>query len=117
MDNNGKKENKLVAYFEKKEKGIVLNKTNADMLAMLSGSEETDDWTGIDVTIFTVDTTDRQGRPTKGLRLKAVKRQQQANKPYRQPESGPQQQQRVATPLPAQAPMNGADMDAEEIPF
>lgn len=38
------KEEKLVLHFVGKEKGLVCNVTNANMIANILGSDETDDW-------------------------------------------------------------------------
>jgi hypothetical protein len=38
---------KPVAYFENAAKGIVLNKTNATMVAQLAKSDDTDHWGGV----------------------------------------------------------------------
>jgi hypothetical protein len=45
------KEMKPVVYFRGKEKGIVLNKTNAKKIADLTGSKDTEDWSGCKVRI------------------------------------------------------------------
>jgi hypothetical protein len=55
----GKKERKPVVYFSDAEKMLVLNKTNAMMIAKLLGPE-TDAWAGKRITMFP--TTDRFGR-------------------------------------------------------
>ena len=44
-------EHKPVLYFEGKERGLVLNKTNANIIAELHGPE-TDDWAGRKITIY-----------------------------------------------------------------
>lgn len=44
-------EHKPVLYFEGKERGLVLNKTNANIIAELHGPE-TDDWVGHKITIY-----------------------------------------------------------------
>ena len=49
---DGGKEKRPVLWFTKTEKGFVLNKTNANMIASLHGSE-TDDWVGRLITLGT----------------------------------------------------------------
>lgn len=61
-------EKKPVVYFQGKDRGLALNKTNATSIAMLHGSE-TDNWAGKDITLFTI-WTEYQGRPTQGIRIK-----------------------------------------------
>lgn len=47
----GKKEEKPIIYFREMEKGLVLNKTNANTIEKLFGSDDTDDWIGKQITI------------------------------------------------------------------
>ena len=44
---------KPVIYFDGTQKGIVCNRTNAKTVALLAKSEETNDWPGTKVEIFT----------------------------------------------------------------
>jgi hypothetical protein len=64
-------EQKLVATFRGASKRLILNKTNADFLATLAGSADTDHWAGRAVVLFTTATT-YMGRPTQGIRLRAA---------------------------------------------
>lgn len=50
------KDAKLVAYFQGKEKGLVLNKTNARKIAEITGSQDTDDWAGSQIMIYPTET-------------------------------------------------------------
>lgn len=61
-------EHKPVLYFQGKEKGMVLNKTNANMLTEICGSDETDHWKGHTVVLY-VAKVDFQGRRVDGLRV------------------------------------------------
>jgi hypothetical protein len=45
------KDLKLVAYFHGKQKGMVLNKTNADTIASKHG-DETDNWDGAEIELY-----------------------------------------------------------------
>lgn len=45
-------ERKLVASFKGHDKGLPLNKTNAATLAKLSGTSDTDKWTGVKAVLF-----------------------------------------------------------------
>jgi hypothetical protein len=65
------REMKAVVYFQGKAKGVVLNKTNAAAIVALAGSEETDDWPGVQVRLF-ASTTEYQGKPVACIRIKAV---------------------------------------------
>ena len=62
------KEERPVIYFEGKEKGMVLNKTNANAIATAFG-DDTDDWTGGEVILYAA-MTEFQGKSVEGLRVK-----------------------------------------------
>jgi hypothetical protein len=59
---------KPVIYFEKTDKGLVLNKTQAKMITNLLG-DETDDWMGKEIAIYPT-MVDFQGRPTETIGVK-----------------------------------------------
>jgi hypothetical protein len=67
-------DSKLVAYFEGKEKGVVLNKTNANSLAELAKSDDTDDWPGTRVMLIVVK-VEYQGKRVPGIRMEAPPRE------------------------------------------
>jgi hypothetical protein len=73
------KEQRPVLYFKEKEKGVVLNKGNAGVVAELYG-DETDDWKGHEIVVFSVPTQNPQGERVNGIRLRESKR-----KPVPQP--------------------------------
>jgi hypothetical protein len=62
------KETRLVMYFDKVKKGMVLNKTNA-MTVGVDYGDDTDAWTGRQVTLYTA-WVDFQGRSTQAIRLR-----------------------------------------------
>ena len=93
---------KPVLYFEGKEKGLVLNKTNSNTVAAIYG-DETDDWMGQPLTLFEAQ-VDYQGRQVPAVRVRVPPRQ--PNRTARFPEA----------PLPAaQPPSRGPDDDP--VPF
>lgn len=59
---------KLILYFQGKEKGMVCNKTNFNRIAFMYG-DETDNWDGKRITI-TSEFVEFQGKTVKGLRIK-----------------------------------------------
>lgn len=69
-NNDGKEEQKPVIYFSEQEKGMVLNRTNANTLAELFGSD-IGNWTGERVTLTSVE-VDAFGKMQKALRFKAA---------------------------------------------
>ena len=50
------KDLKLVAYFRKAKKGLVLNVTNANKIAALSNNGDTDEWEGLAVELYVTET-------------------------------------------------------------
>lgn len=65
------REMKAVIYFDGKEKGVVLNKTNAKKITELVGSPETDEWAGFRIRLFAT-TTEFGGETVECIRVKAV---------------------------------------------
>jgi len=68
---SGAMETKYVLNFQGADKGMVLNKTNITTLGTLFG-DETDAWAGKSVILFAVGTTDKNGNPVMGLRVRGV---------------------------------------------
>jgi hypothetical protein len=64
----GKDDEKPVVYFKGKEKGLVLNKTNASMIAEIAGSEETDEWEGVQIVMY-VTKVEYAGKRMDGIRV------------------------------------------------
>lgn len=62
---------KPVVYFKGHDKGVVLNKTNAQNIADTYGPE-TDGWTGKDVILFTT-WVDFQGKSVEAIRIRPAK--------------------------------------------
>lgn len=90
------KEKKLVAKFAGKDKGLILNRTNADSIAEIAQSEDTDDWAGHQVVLYP-DKTKFGGKTVDCIRVRA-----------------PQTQKPVAPPPPVE-PVN--DLTDDDIPF
>lgn len=59
---------KLVVYFEGKDKGLVLNKTNATTIVELTGQDDTDNWKGFRVKLF-VAKVEYQGKRVPAIRI------------------------------------------------
>jgi len=70
-----------VVYFKGKEKGLVLNKTNANTIIGIMGGANTDAWTGKPITLFPTQ-TDFQGKIVDCIRIRP-------GGPVPQPASGP----------------------------
>ena len=59
---------RLVVYFAKQKKGLVLNKTNANTIAELTGSEDTDNWGGHRIKLITA-RVEYQGKRVPAIRI------------------------------------------------
>ncbi len=96
-----------VLSFEKTERGLVLNKTNANRLSMGFKTRETDEWIGQEIEAYP-DMVDYQGRLVEAIRVRV---------PTRGP--APKQTAPVNQPI-APPPASEADYGAivdDEIPF
>jgi hypothetical protein len=96
-------EKKLVLYLKGKEKGIVLNKTNANTIGDFYG-DDSDDWYDQPLILFSI-RTEFQGKPVDGLRVRIPTARD--NKPARREDpisSGP------PAGHPAAAPMTDDDI-------
>lgn len=111
-------DNKPVLYFQGKEKGMVLNKTNSNTIAAAYGND-TDQWAGHAIEIFEAD-VEFQGKMTKGLRVSIPRRHG-----TQAPLNTPPQQHDEMNPPPQQgngyaAARNGQAFDKrmdQEVPF
>jgi hypothetical protein len=84
-------------YFKGKEKGLVLNKTNGNMIAEVAGDDDTDNWGGASIVLYPT-RVDMQGKRVDAIRVD-------------KPEPG---QGRTPTPPPPPpAPFD----DDENVPF
>jgi hypothetical protein len=96
---------KLILYFVGKEKGMVLNKTNANNIAYIYG-DDTDLWHGNEITLFEA-MVDFQGKTVPAIRVRAPQRQAVKQQSHQAP---PQRQPEMAGA--------GANSDmSDEIPF
>ncbi len=71
MEDVGKgaqKDRKPVVYFLDKEKGLVLNKTNASMIQKIVGSPDTDNWVGEKIKLKAVE-VEFQGDVVNAIRV------------------------------------------------
>ena len=80
-------EHKPVLYFQGKDRGMVLNKTNSTNIASMYGPE-TDAWTGKIVTLFTAH-VDFQGKTVPAIRIKPPASPDPAMQAPQAPDYGP----------------------------
>ncbi len=66
-----KREMKPVLYFAGKEKGVVLNKTNANKIMQITASPVTEEWKGQAIVIYPTETS-FQGDMVDCIRVRAV---------------------------------------------
>jgi arabinogalactan endo-1,4-beta-galactosidase len=85
---------KLILYFQGKEKGMVLNKTNANNIAHIYG-EETDEWKGAEIVLFEA-MVDFQGKTVPAIRVRAPQRKPAHTPPQTAPQRMPDEQRRDA---------------------
>lgn len=89
-------ESKPIVFFQGKEKGVVLNKTNWNSLVEITGEDDSDNWTGHRVKLISVK-VEYQGKRVPAIRME------------RAPKNG-------STPMPPPPPPVEAPSD-EDIPF
>ena len=68
LENIGDETDKLVVYFHNKDKGFVCNRTNANMIAEICGTEETEEWAGKQIVLYPTK-VDFQGRRVDAIRV------------------------------------------------
>ena len=90
---------KMVMYFAGKEKGMVLNKTNAMTIGDAYG-EDTDDWTGREIEVFSMK-VEFQGKMVDGLRVRVARRPKPAKRDYDDGFAPPDDRDRVDHEDPA----------------
>ena len=97
---------KPVLYFHGKDKGVVLNKTNANNIALAYG-DDTDNWTGAEIILYET-MVDFQGRSVAAIRVRVPPRVPARARP------APAPVQREDAPPPTAAPLHD---DGDDIPF
>lgn len=114
-------DDKPILYFKGKEKGVVLNKTNANTISIAYG-DDTDDWAGEEIILFSV-MVDFQGKVGPAIRCRApnAKDRRAAGASPRR-DAAPARRAPQDDPITsgesrsAHDPRSDADMD-DEIPF
>lgn len=104
MEDIGSEGKKPVLHFQGKDRGLILNKTNAAMLTEICGTPETDMWRGVGVVLYPTK-VDYQGKRVPAIRID-----------YPQQEQGAMQARPQAAPLPPQLP-TGGELEVDSIPF
>ncbi len=95
-------EEKPVCFFVGKDRGLVLNRTNADTIAASLG-DDTATWNGATVVLFAT-TTSYGGRTVPCIRVKC-------------PRPAPQTQQPATAPPPQETGIAADETSGDDIPF
>lgn len=108
-------ENKHILCFREDVNPMVLNSVNAQLIARISGSEETDDWQGIQIVAYNDPTIVFAGKVIGGIRVRAPKFKAAPAAPAAAPaRPAPAPAPRAAAPAPA--PARPAPAPEEELP-
>ena len=116
-------DDKLILYFQGKEKGMVCNKTNFGRIAFMHG-DETDDWPGCKIVLAT-ELVDFQGKSTMAIRVRAPNGVGAKKPPLQETENPAEPLKAAPRPTPKTAPpenkYDGEDSGGggfdDEIPF
>jgi hypothetical protein len=95
-------ENRWCLEFNELEKPMVLNSTNGQIIAQITGSEDFDAWIGKQIVLYNEPTIAFRGKLTGGIRVRAVRQNAPAAKPAVQPQVAPK-----TALAPAQTPARG----------
>lgn len=79
-------EMKWSVHFDESDKPMVLNSTNGQLIARITGSEETDEWSGYKVVLYNDPNVSFQGKLTGGIRVRAPKNGKAAPPPVEEDE-------------------------------
>ena len=63
-----------VMHFNETDKPLVLNSTNGQLIAQITGSEDSDDWTGAELVLYHDPTVSFGGKLVGGVRVRAPRR-------------------------------------------
>ncbi len=66
-------EHRPFVYFKGAQKPLVCNATNAESFSAMAGSEDTDRWIGLRVTLFQTQVKSKGGKPVTGIRVRPMK--------------------------------------------
>jgi hypothetical protein len=67
---------KWCLHFKEQDKPMVLNSTNGQLIAKITGQDDTDNWAGYQIVLFNDPGISFQGKLTGGIRVRASQRPQ-----------------------------------------
>jgi hypothetical protein len=100
-------ETKPVLHFKGKSRGVVLNKTNANAIWAINGSDDTDDWGGTNIVLYP-SKTDFQGKRVDCIRV---------DPPENQPVRPPQRPALRLQPITVEPLSDDDQGDDQSVPF
>ena len=65
---------KWALHFEELDKPLIINSTNAELIAKIIGSEDTDDWNGYKIVLYKDDNVSFGGKLVGGIRVRGQKK-------------------------------------------
>lgn len=68
-----KGEHRPFVFFKGAQKPLVCNATNAESFSAMAGSEDTDRWIGMRVTLYQTQVRSKGGKPVTGIRVRPMK--------------------------------------------
>ncbi len=68
-----KGEHRPFVYFKGAQKPLVCNATNAESFSSMAGSEDTDRWIGMKITLYQTQVKSKGGKPVQGIRVRPMK--------------------------------------------
>jgi len=101
-------EEKYTLTFREDVLPMVLNITNARLIASITGSEETEDWQGHQIVCYNDPTIAYAGRVTGGIRVRAPKAAARTSAPAHRP---------APAPAPAPARPTPVEEEGDDVPF
>jgi len=91
-------ETKPVLYFREEKKGLVLNKTNTRTIAALLKTDESEQWVGHKIVVYSAMVQSLHGEMVEGIRVRPPK------KPVAPPAPAPQTHDELEPPLDDEIP-------------
>ncbi len=66
-------EHRPFVFFRGAQKPLICNATNAESFSSMAGSEDTDRWIGMKVTLYQTQVKSKGGKPVTGIRVRPMK--------------------------------------------
>lgn len=106
---------KWVLHFDEDVKPMVLNSVNAQLIAQITGNEQTENWVGQQIVLYVDPSVQMQGRLVGGIRVRKPRVKAAAAPAARPaPASRPPE---AAPPHGAQSPAEAAALEDDDVPF